>query len=137
MSKRAKIILGIATIWPILYGIIFFIFIFFILFLSNQQQPNKPPTGFFVILPLHFLTMLDIFVLLVIYITNLFKNERVENHKKVLWAVVLFMGNMIAMPIYWYLYIWKDSSKDTTNIEPQNSINPPIIARSEKDPFLS
>jgi hypothetical protein len=39
---------------------------------------------------------------------NVFRNDQVEKDKKVLWAVVIFMGNMIAMPIYWYLYIWKD-----------------------------
>jgi hypothetical protein len=26
----------------------------------------------------------------------------------VLWAVVLFLGNMIAMPVFFYLYIWPD-----------------------------
>jgi hypothetical protein len=39
---------------------------------------------------------------------NVFRNDRVDKDKKVLWAVVLFMGNMIAMPIYWYLYIWRE-----------------------------
>jgi hypothetical protein len=52
--------------------------------------------------------MLAIMALTVFYIVNVFRNERVDKDKKVLWAVVLFMGNMIAMPIYWYLYIWKE-----------------------------
>ena len=65
---------------------------------------------FMVIFPLHLLTMLWIMALTVFYMVNVFRNDRVEKDKKVLWAVVLFMGNMIAMPIYWYLYIWKEPS---------------------------
>ncbi len=54
-------------------------------------------------------TIFYIFGLLVFYIYNLFKNENVKSDQKVLWALVLFMGNMMAMPIYWYLYIWRES----------------------------
>ena len=58
--------------------------------------------------PLHLLTMLEILVLLVIYIVHVFKTDSVPQDKKALWAVVLFLGNMLAMPVYWYLYIWKE-----------------------------
>ena len=50
---------------------------------------------------LHPSTMLIVMALMVFYIVNVFKNERVDKDQKVLWAVVLFMGNMIAMPVYW------------------------------------
>ena len=97
MKKPNKIILGIATLWPILYMAIFFVFIFSQLFLFSQKgapSPSGPPTMFFVIFGLHFLTMLWLFVLLIIYIINVFRNDWVENDKKALWAVVLFLGNM-------------------------------------------
>ena len=61
-----------------------------------------------IIFPLHFLTMLEIIVLLVIYIGHLFRTDRVPQDKKALWAVVLLLGNMIAMPVYWCLYIWTE-----------------------------
>lgn len=111
MKKPTKFILGIATLWPILYMAIFFIFVFSQVFLFPQKEapsPSGPPTRFLVIFGLHFLTMLWIFVLLIIYIVNLFRNERVPQDKKALWAAVLFLGNMVAMPIYWYLYIWRE-----------------------------
>lgn len=47
--------------------------------------------------------------LTVFYMVNVFRNDRVEKDKKVLWAVVIFMASVIAMPIYWYLYIWRES----------------------------
>jgi hypothetical protein len=56
--------------------------------------------------------MLWIFILLGIYVVNVFKNDHVSKDKKALWAVVLFLGNVIAMPVYWYLYIWKEDDKN-------------------------
>jgi hypothetical protein len=47
-----------------------------------------------------------------------FRNDRVNKDMKVLWAVVLFMGSFIAMPIYWYLYIWRDVPSPLINESP-------------------
>ena len=110
MKKSTKILLGLATLWPFLYLILFFIF-FFSLFLfmpGPGGEESGPPFAFAVFIALHLLTMLWIMGLTAFYIVNIFRNDRVDKDKKVLWAVVIFMGNMIAMPIYWYLYIWKD-----------------------------
>ncbi len=68
------------------------------------------PIAFAVIFALHFLTMLFILALTIFYIVDIFRNNRVEKDKKALWAIVIFMGNAIAMPIYWYLYIWKEAN---------------------------
>jgi len=43
--------------------------------------------------------------LLVFYVVDLFRNPRVPSESRTLWAVVLFLGNIVAMPIYWALYI--------------------------------
>ena len=113
MKKWAKILLGVATLWPILYMFIFFMFIFsMVLFMPNQSPGEGPPTWFFIIFPLHILTILWIFGLTIFYILNIFKNDRVDQDKKVLWAVVIFFGSMFAMPVYWYLYIWREAAVD-------------------------
>jgi cytosine/uracil/thiamine/allantoin permease len=52
--------------------------------------------------------MIVIMALLTFYIINVFRNDRVNKDMKILWAVVLFFGNFVAMPVYWYLYIWRD-----------------------------
>jgi hypothetical protein len=110
MKKPTKILVGIATLWPFIYMVLFMLFMFSAVFFIGG--PGSGDTGvplpFLLIFPLHLLTMLAIMALTVFYIVNVFRNERVDKDKKVLWAVVLFMGNMIAMPIYWYLYIWKE-----------------------------
>ena len=109
MSKTIKLLLGLITLWPFAYMILFFITIIStILFTRGVGPETGPPPLIALILPLHILTMLVIMALTVFYMVNVFRNERVGKDLKVLWAVVLFLGNVIAMPIYWYLYIWKD-----------------------------
>jgi hypothetical protein len=112
MKKSNKILLGLATLWPFVYMVIFFVAIgSLFIFMPEQGEVEQGPPGIFLIIfPLHLLTMLWIMGLTIFYIVNVFRNDRVDKDKKVLWAVVIFMGNMIAMPIYWYLYIWREAT---------------------------
>lgn len=121
MNKPVKLILGMASIWPIIY-IVFFFFSIFFSFTSfgthSAPLPGLPaewfmttgpgmPPGFFIIFGLHLFTIVLSIALLIFYIVNIFRNDRVASDKKVLWAIVMFFGGMIAMPVYWYIYIWK------------------------------
>lgn len=56
---------------------------------------------------LHMYAIFYMWALIGIYIINLFRSATVPTDKRALWAVVLFMGNIMAMPVYWYLYIWQ------------------------------
>ena len=109
MTKGKAITLGIFSIWPCIYIFLFMgsIFIMMISAFTGNTPSSEPPAIMMVILPLHLFTMFEVFALLTIYLVYLFKTDVVEKDKKALWAVVLFLGNMIAMPIFWYIYIWK------------------------------
>jgi hypothetical protein len=111
MKKSTKILLGLATLWPFLYMILFIVFAFSSIFFMRGQggEESGPPFFFMVFFAIHLFTMLCIMALTIFYMVNVFRNDRVDKDKKVLWAVVIFMGNLIAMPIYWYLYIWKEA----------------------------
>ena len=113
MQKSTKVLLGIASLWPIVYMFLFFVFVFSMAFGFSRGGGSEPGIQpmMAVVFGLHLLTMLLIMALTVFYIVNVFRNERVEKDKKALWAIVIFMGNAIAMPIYWYLYFWKEPSK--------------------------
>jgi hypothetical protein len=115
MSRAQKITLAVFTAWPFLYMVIFVCAVFGMMMLafSGGGDSAGPPRIMMIIFPVHFLTMLEIFALLIFYIVHVFKTDRVPHDKKALWAVVLFLGNMIAMPVYWYLYIWKEPVKST------------------------
>src|SRR3989442_571149 len=107
MKTSSKILLAAATIWPLFYMLLFMGVFMSAFFLTS----NGPGNLWAIIIPLHLLTMLLIMGLTVFYIVNVFRNDRVNKDMKVLWAVVLFMGSMIATPIYWYLYIWRDAAE--------------------------
>jgi hypothetical protein len=72
-------------------------------------QPSEDSTGiptvFLLVFAAHAATILLMFGLVTFYIVYLFKSNRVPPDKKALWAAVLFLGNMLAMPIFLYLYI--------------------------------
>jgi hypothetical protein len=107
MTKTGKTLLGAATLWPLLYMILFFLVVVGTM-LFSVGGGRDPIQGIFPIFILvHLLTMLITLALSIFYIVNVFRNDRIQNDKKALWAIVIFMGNAIAMPIYWYLYFWK------------------------------
>ena len=66
----------------------------------RQNDPIFAHFNLFFII--HGLVMLLMFSLMVFYVIYLFRTDRVEQQKKVLWAIVLFTGAPIAMPIFWY-----------------------------------
>jgi hypothetical protein len=116
MSKIKAIVLAVFTIWPIVYMVLFMgmalaMMISAISGLNPPGGPGGPLSAFKIIFLLHFLTIIDVFALLVVYIRYLFKTETVPKDKKALWAVALFLGNMVSMPVFWYLYIWKQLQK--------------------------
>ncbi len=123
MTKPMKVFLGFLSFWPLMYFLLFFLF-FLTVFIGGFTGTLSDKTIFplfFVLFSLHLTTILLIFGLLIYYIVHLFKNDRVPDNLKALWAVVLFFGNFISFPVYWFLYIWKepDSEVDLSNSENQ------------------
>ena len=106
--KRPTVVLiGLLSLWPILYMCLFMVFFAYTFTSMQSQNANHVPLMFKIIFPLHLLTMLLMFALITLYVVHAYRTDRVEADKRVLWVVILFFGNMIAFPIYWYLYMWK------------------------------
>lgn len=106
-SRAVVILLGGLTLWPFLYIGLFFAFTVFS-FVGLQSADGQQAADLFkYIVPLHCGTMLLMFGLVGVFVFHLFRTDRVAADKKALWAVVLFLGNMMALPIYWYLYLWR------------------------------
>lgn len=109
MQKPVKSLLGLVTFWPLAYMILFIVLVFSaFLFRPTGADDSEALPFVAIFLGLHVLTMFIILALTVFYIVDIFRNNRIANDKKALWAIVIFMGNAIAMPIYWYLYFWKE-----------------------------
>lgn len=75
---------------------------------------GEPPVDLFkYIFPLHCATMLLMFGLTAAYIVHVFRSDQLPADKRTLWVIVLFMGNMLAFPVYWWFYIRPGSSSAT------------------------
>ena len=44
------------------------------------------------------------------FITYALAGSAVPKEKRGLWAAVLFLGNMLTLPFFWFWYIWKPSA---------------------------
>ena len=114
LSRPLKLVIGALTALPLLYMLLFFTFIigtvFWISMMPGEggSRSSGPPVA--VCRSLRRTSRhhdVDVRPEL-FYIVFLFKTDRVPQDKKALWAAVLFLGNMLAMPVFFYLYVWPD-----------------------------
>jgi hypothetical protein len=117
-SKVKKLVLAALTAWPIIYMVAFFVFVFGgILMTSHGHKPGAeagagmPPFMMYLIV-FHCGTILEIMALAVYYIIHCIKNAALKQDMRIIWVILLIMGGIIAMPIYWYLYIWPSTPTD-------------------------
>lgn len=103
LSQPTKLFVGAMTLLPIAYMVFFIV----TMVSATAATPDKPD-NFELLFRLHLGTMFLMLLLMIFYIVYLFRTPRIPQDKKALWAVVLFMGNIIAMPVFWYLHVWPD-----------------------------
>ncbi len=127
LKHRTKILLGIATIWPPIYILLFVVGMFGMILLSAGAPGDAAPpifaVGFIVIFILHVVTILGALGLTIFYIVHVVKNEALEGNMKIVWILLFFFAGMFAEPVYWYLQIWKAQPSDV-----QAQLQPPPAA---------
>lgn len=109
LSKPISILVLLATLAPLAYFVFFFGMIGFFVLSAADRGPE--PDLFKVIFILHMLCIVWIWGLMAFYLIYLFKSSSVPKDQKVLWAVVLFIANVMAMPVFWWLYVWPGSKR--------------------------
>lgn len=105
MNKFLKIILGILSLLPLGYLILFFTN-FFVAY-NKYFNLERIIKVFDVIFLWIVITIFVVIGLLIFYFIHLFKNMKISDGQKAIWAIALLLGYPISMPIYWFLYIWK------------------------------
>lgn len=110
LGKAGAIIIAVLTLMPWAY-----MFFFFSFFMSKFPRPHAQPSDQFVdqfntVFRLQVVFALFFMALLAFYIVHLFRTDHVRADKKALWAVALFFGHFLAMPVYWWYYIWPRST---------------------------
>ena len=108
MSKAKKFVILGFTLYPVGYIIYFMSFMFSMVARLDDPSSMGAVTMFQSIFVLHILAMLIMMVILAIYAIHLVKNKYLKDEMRIVWAILLFFGNMITMPVYWYMHIWKE-----------------------------
>ena len=115
MNKPVKLLLGILTIWPLIYAIFFFINFaqsFYLMVVHGSGETILYRWfDFHTLLLIHLIIMVWNFILIVFYIIHAVRNGALKNEMKALWAAIIFMGSVLVMPVYWYLNIWREREK--------------------------
>ncbi len=123
-SKSVAYLIAVLTVWPPIYFCLFLSFIAFSFAAINNHPGGSPRMDLFMyIVPLHLLTMFLMFALTAVYVVHAFRSDEVAPDRRVLWVIILFFGNMMAFPIYWWLYM--RPSRPIAAAEP-NSVSPPL-----------
>ena len=120
LNKPVKILVGLGTLWFAVYPFLFmavWLFSFAGMGLWSMDAPN-PNTGpesmpffmfpFLLIFPIHFCTIFLGFILMAFYLIHVIKNTKADETVRIILGIGTFFMPFIAMPIYYYVYIWLD-----------------------------
>lgn len=120
-SKSTRILIGIATLWPPIYLFLFMATIGFSFFWIGHGAKKPPHFDLFMyIFPLHCLTMLLSFALTAVYVVHAFKSAQLKQDTRILWVIILFMGNMLAFPVYWWIYLRPGAPRSDASVIAQS-----------------
>ncbi|WP_428267972.1 hypothetical protein [Haliangium sp.] len=96
MRSSRHLLLGTLTAWPLVY---------MVLFIASIVLTPMEAIPMDLLFTVHGATMLLTFGLLAYYLVHALRSPMPSN-ERLLWAILLVMGGMLTMPIYWYLHIW-------------------------------
>lgn len=138
LTRTQKLLLGVASAWPLVYMFLFVIFIFLMIGLSaGAPGGDLGPIfggGFVLLFLIHILTIFLTLGLTVVYIIHAVKNTRLDSNMRIVWIILFFFGGMIAHPVYWYLQIWKEPLRETSYLNPLSADS--WFQKHEQDVFV-
>jgi hypothetical protein len=129
ISKPVKILIGVLTVFAVLFP--FFImpvFMMFFMFSSGfpffdpQSVPNPNDIEamlpfMFVFYPLMMCFSVVQLGLQIFYIIHEIKNKALTDTFRILFAIGTFLLPYVAMPIYFFVYLWKDNPQETQVVQ--------------------
>jgi prolipoprotein diacylglyceryltransferase len=104
--------------------------LFFVIFLTSFLQATGKPAnpGIFNLFPILFvfygLTIILMVGLPIFYIMHIMKNNFDTPELRIIWVILVLMGGIVAMPIYFYLYIWRGAEKQKSQAKSAKSEAP-------------
>lgn len=105
LNKILKLLLGLGSIFPLTTTISLNISDDFIQFPIENKLAAYLHTNLFSY------AVLLTYVLIIGFIVYTYMSNVVPKNKRHLWASVLFLGNMVALPFFWFYYVWKSTNE--------------------------
>ena len=102
------IFLGLLTLLPLVYMVGYTTYVLPRLMTSGGAEPaqrNEFFSDFNVAFMSHIVAVMYTLILLVCYLITLHKSPHVESNAKRKWGWILVVGNVIAMPVFWFRFI--------------------------------
>ena len=116
MSRSKKIIIGLLSLLPIVFFIIYFIqfYTFFVEMLDWGAYQEPDPREFMrTFMPLFLLVLIKVLIsvgLLIYFLINAINNKKIDSGERIVWILTFIFVGFIAFPLYWYMRIWNDQS---------------------------
>jgi ATP-dependent Zn protease len=85
-----------------------------------EEETGQPavspffPIGIVVLFCAHAFTILLSIALMPLYIILAVKSSALDQTMRIVWVILICMLGMFAMPVYWYLYIWRGAPPTTS-----------------------
>jgi hypothetical protein len=121
ISKPVKLLVGISTIWyaiyllltiggfAILFGYVFVAFLIGGESVDDLRALLLQILSLEIMLPIHFCSLLLEVGLLIFYLVHTIKNTKASDSMRIVLGLGHLFLPFIAMPIYYYLYLWRES----------------------------
>jgi hypothetical protein len=103
MNRALALIWGAFTLAPLLF------LLYMVVFHTPPQLAGPAEADAYSVLKFRLggAVVIGGWLLVASYIAYAVKSRHVPSTKRALWAGVLFFGNMFAMPVFWFLYVWR------------------------------
>ena len=91
--------------WPPVYMLLFFALIIAAAIRGGGDPDNDLLLPFGVLIGLHIATILLALGATVAYVVHAWRSPLVKRDERTLWILVLLLGGIVAMPVYWWLHL--------------------------------
>lgn len=119
LNKAWKIIVGLASLWVVIYPFLYMIgiFAFIPLFITLEESGNTSE------LPLLFLGFMLLVLFMVFssflqiavsgfYLAHIIKNKKGLDVLRIILGIGAFYLPYVALPVYYFIYIWQENYPD-------------------------
>jgi heme A synthase len=108
-AARKLALLGLTLVPLVLYAalLVWIVQSFFVAPTSSDNTGD--PFGARLVLSMLLVSALG-FGMIIWYLRDAMRNTALDTAGKVIWALVFLQLGTVAMPVYWFLYIWREAT---------------------------